>query len=541
MIWGMVRPAASAGFFASDRVIGYDSRGDPNTSAPSAEELSLSDRVAMFSRIRNLVVLVVLAGAATLGTARAEIGSYLVFDVNTGAIIDEHNATKPWYPASLTKLMTAYVTFRAVEEGRITMKSPVVMSPEALRAPPSKMGFPAGSVITVDTALKILMVKSANDVSVALAEAVSGSEANFVRAMNREARRIGMTQSNYANPHGLPNKNNVSSARDLAILVQQIREELPQYGDYFTISSLKLGDRLYKNHNYLVRHFPGTTGMKTGYICSSGFNIAATAKRGGRELAAIVLGGYTSRERNEETAKHLELGFRTRTGFLSGKRKTIDDLRRMPVTAGTPVDLRPIVCGGKRPKTRYSDRSNIVAFDELDEEELASAYAANGANGRDPFSKLLPGGKQPVLLNSAGGQVISYLRNDLPVAPPTEIFMGGAEGPQVALDPDSGELVSVSAASIPVPRPRPLLPSMLASADRIDPAEVVAIAESVRRNASGKPGTAPPDGNAGSPLGLVSTASAASSEPADSGSVGDGQVEGESLSASWIPRPKPAQ
>lgn len=129
---------AAAGFFASDHVIGYDIRGDPNASAPSAEELSLSDRVAMFSRIRNLVALVVLIGAAAVGTARAEIGSYLVFDVNTGAIIDEHNATKPWYPASLTKLMTVYVTFRAIEEGRITLKSPVIMSPEALRAPPAR-------------------------------------------------------------------------------------------------------------------------------------------------------------------------------------------------------------------------------------------------------------------------------------------------------------------------------------------------------------------------------------------------------------------
>lgn len=493
----------------------------------------MTDRVAMLSRFRKLVALVLLAGAAAVGPARAEIGSYLVFDVKTGAILDEHNAVKPWYPASLTKLMTVYVTFRAIEEGRITLKSPVVISAESLRAPPSKMGFPVGSVITVETALKILLVKSANDVSVALGEAVAGSEADFVRAMNREARRIGMTQSNYANPHGLPDKNHVSSARDLAILVQQIRKEFPEYDDFFQITALKLGNRLYKNHNYLVTHFPGTTGMKTGFICSSGFNLAATANRGGREIAAIVLGGYTSRERNEETAKLLELGFRTRTGFLSGNRKNLSDLRKASVTAGTPVDLRPIVCGGQRPKTAYSDRSKVVAYDELDEEEAASAYAANS---RDPFAKLLPGGKQPVLLNSAGGQVISYLRNDLPVGPPTEIFMGGATGPQVALDPESGELETVSAASIPVPRPRPML-AMMVSADRIDPAEVVAIADSIRRS-----NPAPATADAGGPLALVSTAAAADagpealSDPVPARAVAPGDV-----AVSWFPRPRPAE
>lgn len=497
----------------------------------------MTDRVALLSRIRKLAALVLLAAAAAAGPARAEIGSYLVFDVKTGAILDEHNAIKPWYPASLTKLMTVYVTFRAIEEGRITLKSPVVISAESLRAPPSKMGFPVGSVITVETALKILLVKSANDVSVALGEAVSGSEADFVRAMNREARRIGMTQSNYANPHGLPDKNHVSSARDLAILVTQIRDEFPEYDDFFEITALKLGKRLYKNHNYLVAHFPGTTGMKTGFICSSGFNLAATATRGGREIAAIVLGGYTSRERNEETAKLLELGFRTRTGFLSGNRKNLNDLRKASVTAGTPVDLRPIVCGGKRPKTAYSDRSKVVAYDEIEEDEGANAYAPDS---RDAFAKLLPGGRQPVLLNSSGGQVISYLRNDLPVAPPTEIFMGGATGPQLALDPESGEMETVSAASIPVPRPRPLL-AMMVAADRIDPAEVMAIADSIRRSNPSPAAETPASADA-APLTLVSAASAADAGPEPlSDPVPVAAATPGDVAVTWFPRPKPGE
>lgn len=501
------------------------------------------NRVAVFSRIRDVVRVSLLAGLvlATIEPARAEIGSYLVFDVNTGAIISEHNATKPWFPASLTKLMTVYVTFRALQEGRITLKSPVVISENAHREPPSKMGFPVGSVITVDTALKIIMVKSANDVAVALGEAVSGSEADFIRAMNREARRLGMTQSNWVNPHGLPDKNHVSSARDMALLVQQIRKEYPQYDSLFKITALKLGPKIYKNHNHLVTRFPGTTGMKTGFICSSGFNLAATAKRGGRELGAIVLGGYTSRERDEETAKLLELGFRARTGMFSGRRKNLDDLRELSVTAGRPVDLRPIVCGKTRPKTAYSNRDNIVPFDEVDELPGANAYAAND---RAAFERLLPGGRQPVMLNDSGEQVISYLRTNLPVAPPTEIFMGGAEqapalasvGDAVISDTDGTAAVAIVA--IPIPKPRPLL-ALVAESHRIDPAEVMAIAESVRRAATGDGEAAAPDDQAvqavagtGAPLTLVED---------EVGAAGDGDTAVLETSAAFVPKPKPTR
>ncbi|MEW5425048.1 D-alanyl-D-alanine carboxypeptidase family protein [Amorphus sp. 3PC139-8] len=495
------------------------------------------NRVAPFRRIRNaasaflLAATVVAAGCVAVAPARAEIGSYLVFDLQSGVILDEHNATKPWFPASLTKLMTAYVTFRAVEDGRITMKSPVVMSENARREPPSKMGFPVGSVITIETALKILMVKSANDVAVALAESVSGSEADFIRAMNRESRRLGMTQSNWTNPHGLPDANHVSSARDMALLVSQIRKEFPEYDSLFQITALKLGPKTYKNHNHLVTRFPGTTGMKTGFICASGFNLAATAKRGGREIGAIVLGGYTSRERDEETAKYLEMGFRSRTGLFSGKRKDLNDLRKLPVTAGRPVDLRPIVCGRTRPKTAYSNRANVISFEEAEEEGLATAYAADS---RNPFEKVMAGGREPVMLNDSGGQVISYLRTGLKVAPPTEIFMGGAEGPPVGVAPGSGEQPSVASAIIPVPKPRPLF-TLVPNAERIDPAEVLALADSVRRSAGQKAAPVGAEADATAPMELATVG----------GDAPEDETETETASAatglSLVPRPKPTQ
>ncbi|MDQ0316516.1 D-alanyl-D-alanine carboxypeptidase family protein [Amorphus orientalis] len=502
------------------------------------------NRVAVFRRMRDAAQKILLAGlvvATVAGTARAEIGSYIVFDLNTGVILDEHNPTKPWYPASLTKLMTAYVVFRALDEGRITLKSPVVMSENARREPPSKMGFPVGSVITIDTALKIILVKSANDVSVALGEAVSGSESEFLRAMNRESRRLGMTQSNWTNPHGLPDKNHVSSARDMAMLVQQIRKEFPEYDHLFKITGFKLGPKTYKNHNYLVGHFPGTTGMKTGFICSSGFNLAATAKRGGRELGAIVLGGYTSRERNEETAKLLEIGFRARTGLFSGKRRTIDDLRHLSVTAGRPVDLRPIVCGSSRPKTAYSDRSNVVPFDEVDEQQMANAYAANG---RDAFNTLFTGGRDEVTLSETGTQVISYLRKSVPVDPPIVLSMGGAEGPPVGVDPETGEPASVAAGMIPVPRPRPLL-ALVTDTNRIDPAEVVALADSVRRSAK----AAADPGASQSIAGEIVSGETVSGEDgaialAEDGAAMTGANETDpaaSTSIPWFPKPKPGE
>lgn len=293
------------------------------------------------------LVAVVLSGPALAAKndAPAE-GPYIVVDARTGAVIDHHDAQRPWYPASTTKLMTAYVTFRALRAGTISPRSPVIVSKNALSEPPSKMGFPVGTVLTVDNALKIIMVKSANDIAVALGEGVAGSEENFVSRMNAEARRLGMTQTRFANPHGLPDSGQITSARDLAILAREMLNEFPEYRKYLQIPSIRVGKRVLRNYNPLVDRYKGASGLKTGFICASGFNLAASAKRGDREIIAVVLGAYSSVGRAETAVRLLDKGF--------GSRRTDGQtgLTLANVSSGAqyskPYNMRPLVCGRNR-------------------------------------------------------------------------------------------------------------------------------------------------------------------------------------------------
>src|SRR5690606_2899860 len=165
-------------------------------------------------------------------TGVSQAGPSLLLDLDTGKVLAHENAFAPWYPASLTKLMTAYVTYRAIAAGEVTMKSPVRISQRAAKEPPSRMGFKPGSVLTVDSAIKILMVKSANDVSAALAESIAGSSSAFVERMNAEARRLGMSGTHFVNPHGLHADAQVTNAHDLAVLAMTLRNEFPQYNKY---------------------------------------------------------------------------------------------------------------------------------------------------------------------------------------------------------------------------------------------------------------------------------------------------------------------
>ncbi|GGB39905.1 hypothetical protein GCM10011316_09930 [Roseibium aquae] len=250
-------------------------------------------------------------------SAYAAIGAHIVIDAETGRVLDQKDATRKWYPASLTKIMSAYVTYKAVREGRISLNSPVVQSANSLAEPPSKMGFKVGTTFTVEAALKIIMIKSANDISVALAEAVAGSEQAFIDMMNAEARRMGLSDTRFYNPHGLPDNRQVSTARDMAILAQAFWRDFPEARDLYQQPGLKFGNKTLRsaNREYLLR-VPGANGMKTGYICNSGFNVAATATRRGRTLIAVVLGAASGLERIAHTRELMDKGFRIRQGPL---------------------------------------------------------------------------------------------------------------------------------------------------------------------------------------------------------------------------------
>jgi D-alanyl-D-alanine carboxypeptidase len=310
------------------------------------------------------------------GSARAE--ALLLVDVESGKVVSEQNAAAPWYPASVTKLMTTYVTFKALRDHRIIRDSLFLVSPRAVAQQPSKMGFKAGTRVTVDNALKMMLVHSANDMAIVLAEGVSGSIDKFTADMNAEAKRLGMTQTNYVNPNGLPNEQQVTSARDLAILARALIRDFPEYDDYWHIASIRLGKRVYRNTNRLIDAYAGSDGMKTGFICASGFNLVATATRNGKRMIAVVLGATSNAGRAVKAAQLFERGFGTDwLAVLKPSQGTVEALE--PVSAAPP-DLHDEVC----PK----DRHHAPPAEDGDEANGAAAAGTTFSLGDLPLPGL---------------------------------------------------------------------------------------------------------------------------------------------------------
>ena len=275
-------------------------QGNKMRSLPSIGRLLISGTIA-----------VLIATGAPLA---AYANPKMVIDVNSGRVIEHEDAFRKWYPASLTKLMTAYTVFRAIKQHQVGLDTIVTMSQKASAQPASKMYFKPGSQMTLDSALKIMMVKSANDVAVAIAETVGGSLDNFVGRMNGEAARLGMRSSRFVNPNGLPGSGQYTTARDLAVLAMAIRREFPQYAGYFSLEGINTGKRSYPNYNLLIGRFDGADGMKTGYICASGFNQVSSATRRGRTVISVVLGADSLGERADLSAELLQKGLTTSAG-----------------------------------------------------------------------------------------------------------------------------------------------------------------------------------------------------------------------------------
>ncbi|ADZ68547.1 D-alanyl-D-alanine carboxypeptidase family protein [Polymorphum gilvum] len=329
------------------------------------------------------VLIAAFLAAVQAPPARADIGSWIVIDADSGQVLDEFQGTRRWYPASLTKMMTAYVTLKAIREGRSSLDSAVTQSQNSLAQPPSKMGFKVGTQMTVDTALKIVMVKSANDIAVALGEAIGGTEANFVALMNAEAARLGMRDTHFANPHGLPDNRQVSSALDMAILARALRRDFPEARGYYGHAGLTFGKQTLRsaNREFLLR-VPGADGMKTGYICNSGYNVAASATRRGRTVIAVVLGASSGLERTAFAREAIDKGFRAR-----GSGRTVDN---MPRSAGQP------------PEDAYCKRNPKPG-----PEEILARYdiEAGGGMRASTLSFFAPGEGRPLIPGAAAPAV----------------------------------------------------------------------------------------------------------------------------------------
>ncbi len=263
---------------------------------------------------RRAVLAAAIAVAAAVGLAGSEslAARYkaIVVDADTGKVLFSRHADKRHYPASLTKMMTLYLVFEALESGGLALDQRVRVSRRAAGQTPSRLGLKPGRSISVKHAVLAMITKSANDAATVLAEAVGGTEVNFANRMTRTARRIGMKNTVFRNATGLPNRRQYSTARDMTILARRLHDDFPQYYHYFSTRSFKWGKRTYVNHNKLLRTYKGVDGLKTGYIRASGFNIATSARRDGRRVIGVVLGGRTSAWRNRQMAYLLNVAFK---------------------------------------------------------------------------------------------------------------------------------------------------------------------------------------------------------------------------------------
>ena len=258
---------------------------------------------SLFKAFWSLVLAVLIGFVFTADAFAGPRGASIVVDARTGKILAAEDPDGLRYPASLTKMMTLYMVFEALESGRITLKTRVPVSANAAKEPPSKLGVRKGSTITVEQGILSLVTRSANDVSTAFAEFLGGTEARFGKMMTSKARQLGMTRTVYHNAHGLPDARQVTTARDQARLGIALREHFPQYYGYFSTRSFKYGKQVIGNHNRLLGSVKGVDGIKTGFTRAAGFNLVTSAKLDGRSIVAVVMGGKSGRSRDNKMRK----------------------------------------------------------------------------------------------------------------------------------------------------------------------------------------------------------------------------------------------
>lgn len=263
-------------------------------------------------RVLAAVVMFAALFAATLVTeARAANPRYagIVVDMDNGEVLYAENADARRYPASLTKMMTLYLTFEALVDNDLALSQPLKVSGAAAAMPASKLWLAKGSTITVDKAIRALTVKSANDVAVVLAEALGESESAFARRMTQKARELGMSNTTFRNASGLPDDRQATSARDLLTLAVHVMQDFPQYYHYFGLQQFTYRGTTHTSHNRLVKNYPGADGLKTGFIRASGFNVATTAVHDGRRMVGVVMGGFSSSSRDTHMTDLLDRSF----------------------------------------------------------------------------------------------------------------------------------------------------------------------------------------------------------------------------------------
>ncbi len=330
--------------------------------------------IAIIAKTLVLALLLIAMAAVTPAHANSKYAG-IVIDANTGKTLYDYRADSQRFPASLTKIMTVYMMFEAMEQGKLKKSTPIRMSRHAASMVPTKLGIPAGRTITAENAIKALITKSANDVGAAVAEHLGGTESEFAQMMTRKARALGMKSTTFRNASGLPDSRQVTTARDMAQLGIAIQEHFPNEFKYFETRTFKYAGTSHRNHNRLLGRIKGVDGIKTGYTRASGFNLVTSVNTGGRSIVAVVMGGRTGASRNAQMEKlvgqYLPKASRRDRGPLIAKRGGSNFSIRGASVASIPTSRLPL--------------PSVAARDPMAEEKpLLSAYAAQPAGPRPP-------------------------------------------------------------------------------------------------------------------------------------------------------------
>ncbi|WP_222874809.1 D-alanyl-D-alanine carboxypeptidase family protein [Terrihabitans soli] len=338
----------------------------------------------------------------------------LVVDAKTGKVLFSDSADETRHPASLTKVMTLYLLFDELDRGALTLKTQLTASAEAARQAPSKLGLRAGDTIMVEDAIKALVTKSANDVAVTIAENIAGSEAAFAQRMTRKARALGMTSTMYRNASGLPNPEQVTSARDLVILGRAIQDNHPNYYGYFATKSFAWRGQVYSNHNKLLGSVKGVDGIKTGYVRASGFNLLTSAQQNGRQVVAVVLGGRSSSSRDA----HMRDLIQTNIAIASAGPRTAPRIAEAPM----PAEPMPVLA-----TARASAPSAAPAF-------APATMASVPMPAPRPLTAAVPTLPQPVMAAFAASAPKEPVEDPAPQSVRLAQIDGRTAAPQIAAD-----------------------------------------------------------------------------------------------------------
>lgn len=363
----------------------------------TARRLGVSFRHALTGAVAMALALPAVAPPAFAGLRPIDEAKYaaIVVDANTGEVLYARRADSERYPASISKVMTLYLTFEALASGRLKLTDRVVVSPHAAAQAPSKLGIAAGQSVSVEDAIQAMCTKSANDMAVAMAEKLGGTERVFATMMTQKAQELGMTETHYDNASGLPDAGQLSSARDIAILSRAMLRNFPQYYHYFSETNFRFEGHDERNHNHLLERVQGVDGIKTGYTAASGFNLDASAVRDGHRLIAVVLGGSTAVARDNHVAELLNVGFDVLHRREQGEKITVAQrlfedpktpyaaLAGLPDTPAGVSDGPPVRVSERVTRARYAAQGDGSGWTRHKKKDPRAAYMVQVGSFRE--------------------------------------------------------------------------------------------------------------------------------------------------------------